>query len=162
MNKTIGNRNLARFGALLVLVAMWVFIPFAIGDQTASAETLVSDVIRLGANMTGAPIGDVTPRGFGEYRVDDQNRRRLDVDGSSINLAAGTVLTVSINNAVVGQTSVSACGTFSLDRRTDDGEQVPVISSGFSIPSIARIVGATSSSAPSSRSVVPFACASIR
>jgi len=103
-NKT--NRNLVRFGALLVLVAMWVIIPFAIGDRIASAEEVVSDVVRIGATLTGAPINGVTPSGFADYRVDDQNRSRLDVDGFSINLPAGTNLTVSINNAVIGNAGV--------------------------------------------------------
>lgn len=130
MKKTIGSLNNVRFGALLVLVALWVIVPFAIGDRTASAEELVSDVIRIGATMTGDPIGGVTPRGFAEYKVDDQNRRRLDVDGSSINLAAGTVLNVVINNANVGQATVSTCGSFLFTLRTDNGQQVPVITSG--------------------------------
>ncbi len=132
MKKTKSNRSLARFGALLVLVALWVFIPFAIGDRTASAEELLSDT-RIGASLTGAPIGGVSPAGFAEYRVDDQNRRQLDVDGFSINLSAGTLLTVSINNAVIGETSVSSCGTFSFRRRTDDGQQVPVVTAGMPV-----------------------------
>ena len=159
MKQTKGNRNLARFGALLVLVAMWVIIPFAIGDQTASAEaSLVSDVIRIGATLNGAPIGDVTPRGFAEYRVDDQNRRRLDVEGSSINLPSGTVLTVSINNAVVGNTTVSSCGTFFFRRRTDDGQQVPVITSGSPVQvtnGTAVVVTGTFGSASPSPSASP-------
>jgi len=134
MKQSKGNRNLARFGALLVLVALWVVIPFVIGDRTASAESMIlSDVIRIGATLTGAPINGVTPQGFGDYRVDDQNRRRLDVDGSSINLPSGTVVTVSINNAVIGTASVSSCGTFFFTRRTDDGQQVPVITSGMPV-----------------------------
>ena len=134
MKQKNANHNFARFGALLVLVALWVVLPFAIGNRTASAEeTLLSDVVRIGANLTGASIGGVTPAGFAEYRVDDQNRRRLDVDGFSINLPAGTALTVSINNAVIGQTLVSSCSTFSFRRDTDDGQQVPVITSGMPV-----------------------------
>ena len=134
MKQSKGNRNFVRFGALLVLVAVWVIIPFAIGDRTASAEeVMVSDVIRIGATLTGAPIGGVTPTGFGDYRVDDQNRRRLDVDGFSINLPAGTLLTVSINNAVIGNAGVTSCGTFSFTRRTDDGQQVPAVTSGMPV-----------------------------
>lgn len=132
MKQTKGNLNFTRFGALLALVAIWVVIPFAIGDRTASAEEVVSDVTIVAA-LTGAPIGGVTPTGFGEYRVDDQNRRRLDVSGSSINLAAGTIVTVSINNAVLGDTTVSSCGTFLFRRRTDDNQQVPIITAGMPV-----------------------------
>ena len=133
MKKIKTNRNLLRFGALLVLVAMWVITPFAIGDRTASAEEMISDVIRIGATLTGAPINGVTPTGFGEYRVDDQNRRRLDIDGFSVNLPAGTSLAVSVNNAVIGNASVSSCGTFLFRLRTDDGQQVPVITAGMPV-----------------------------
>ena len=134
MKNTKGNRNLSRFGALLVLVALWVIIPFAIGDRTASAEEIEpSGDIEIGATLTGAPINGVTPVGFAEYRVDDQNRRRLDVDGWSVNLAAGTVVTVSINNAVLGDTVVSSCNTFLFRRRTDDGQPVPVITAGMPV-----------------------------
>ena len=133
MKQTKTNRNLFRFGALLVLVAMWVIIPFAIGDRIASAEEVVSDVVRIGATLTGAPINGVTPSGFADYRVDDQNRSRLDVDGFSINLPAGTNLTVSINNAVVGNAGVSSCGSFLFRLRTEDGQQVPVITAGMPV-----------------------------
>src|SRR5687768_17387775 len=130
MKQKNANRNLLRFGALLALVAMWVIIPFAIGDHAASAEEMMSDDIRIGVTLTGAAINGVTPRGSGEYRVDDQNRRRLEIDGSSINLPSGTLLTVSVNNAAIGTASLSSCGAFSFRRRTDDGQQVPIITNG--------------------------------
>ena len=107
MKNSKGNRNFLRFGALLMLVALWVIIPFAIGDRSASAEEMLSDDIRIGATLTGAAINGVTPAGFAEYRVDDQNRRRLDVEGFSINLPAGTSLTVSINSVAIGNVGVS-------------------------------------------------------
>src|SRR5688572_27031974 len=125
MKQKNANRNLIRFGALLALVAMWVIIPFAIGDRAASAEEMMSDDIRIGVTLTGEPINGVSPAGNGEYRVDDQNRRRFEIDGWSINLPAGTVLTISANNAVVGQTSLGSCGALSFRRRTDDGQQGP-------------------------------------
>ena len=158
MKQSKENRNLLRFGALLVVVALWVIIPFAIGDRTASAEEMLSDDIRIGATLTGAPIGGVSPTGFAEYRVDDQNRRRLDVDGFSINLPAGTVLTVSINNAVIGQTAVSTCSSFFFRRRTDDGQQVPVITSGMPVQvsnGAAVLVAGTFGSASPSPSASP-------
>ncbi len=132
MKQKYANRNLTRFGALLVLVAIWVIIPFAIGDRTASAEEMISD-IRIGASLTGAPIGGISPAGFSEYRVEDNGRRQLDVNASSINLPAGTVLVISVNNAVVGQMGVSSFGTGSFRVRTDDGQNVPVVSAGMPI-----------------------------
>jgi hypothetical protein len=132
MKQSKGNRNLLRFGAL-VLVALWVITPFAIGDRTASAEELLTDTFRIGATLTGAPIGGVTPVGFADYRVDDQGRRRLEVQGQSINLAAGTVLTISVNNAVVGQAGVSQLQTLFFEIETNNGGTVPVITAGMPV-----------------------------
>lgn len=133
MKQTKGNRNLVRFGALLMLVALWVITPFAIGDRIASAEELITDVFRIGATLTGGPIGGVTPVGFADYRVDDQGRRRLEVQGQSINLAAGTVLTISVNNAVVGQASVNQLQTIFFEIETNNGGTVPVITEGMPV-----------------------------
>lgn len=126
------NRNLIRFGALLALVAMWMIIPFAIGDRSASAEEMLSD-IRIGATLTGAPIGGVSPAGFAEWRLEDDGRKRLDVQASSLNLPAGTVLVISVNNAVVGQMGVSTFGTGFFRIDTNDGQNVPVISAGMPV-----------------------------
>ncbi len=127
------NRKLIRFGAVLALVAMWVIVPFAIGDRSVSAEGMLGDEIQIVATLAGSPIGGVAPTGFAEYSVDDQNRRRLDVQGFSINMPAGTLLSVSINNAVIGDASVSSCSTLFFRRRTDDGQQVPVITAGMPV-----------------------------
>ena len=126
------NRNLIRFGALLALVAMWVVIPFAIGDRSASAEEMLSD-IRIGATLTGAPIGGVTPGGFAEWRLEDDGRKRLEVNASSLNLPAGTVLVISVNNAVIGQMGVSSFGTGFFRIRTQDGQTVPDVSAGMPV-----------------------------
>src|SRR5689334_18734412 len=63
MKNSKKNRSFFRFGALLVLVALWVIVPFVIGDRTASAEEMVSDIV-VAATLTGAPINGVTPSGF--------------------------------------------------------------------------------------------------
>ena len=133
MKKKNSNRNFTRLGALLVVVALWVIIPFAIGDRTASAEELLTDTFRIGATLTGAPIGGMTPAGFADYRVDDQGRRRLEVQGQSINLASGTVLTISVNNAIVGQAGVSQFQTLFFEIETNNGGTVPVIEAGMPV-----------------------------
>lgn len=140
MKKNRKNRNLVRFGALLVLVAMWVIIPFAIGDRTASAEELISDT-RIGATLTGAPIGGVSPAGFAEFRLDDQGRRRLDVSGTSINLATGTALTITVNNAVVGQATVSQFQTIFFSIDSNNGQTVPLITAGMTVQVTSALSG---------------------
>src|SRR5215204_482997 len=105
MKQTAKNKNLFRIVAVLLLTAFWIMIPFILNDKTVSADEL-SDT-RIQASLTGAPIGGVAPAGFSEFRLDDSGRRRLEVQVSSVNLPAGTVLEVIINNAPVGQMSVN-------------------------------------------------------
>src|SRR5215204_3780373 len=133
MKKTKGNRSLLRFGAVFALVALWVVTPFALRDQSVSAEEMLTDVLRIGASLTGPSINGVTPAGFADYRVDDQGRRRLEIQGQSINLAAGTVLTISVNNTVVGQGGVSQFQTLFFEIETNNGGTVPVISAGMPV-----------------------------
>ncbi|HEY0426231.1 MAG TPA: FG-GAP-like repeat-containing protein [Pyrinomonadaceae bacterium] len=129
MKQTAKNRNLFKVGAVLLLAALWVVIPFALNGSKASAEEMISDT-RTQASLTGAPINDVTPAGFSEHRLDDSGRRRLTVQASSVNLAAGTALEVYINNALVGQMSVDGFSNASLSLDTNNGQTVPVVNFG--------------------------------
>src|SRR5215203_62748 len=128
MKQTAKNKNLFRIVAVLLLAAFWVMIPFILNDKTVSADEL-SDT-RIQATLSGAAINGVTPAGFSEWRLDDSGRRRLDVQASSVNLPNGTVLTIVVNNAAVGQMTVGSLGNafFSID--TNNGQTVPVVNFG--------------------------------
>ena len=128
MKQQIKNRNLFKVGAILLLTVMWVITPFILNGISVEADELSET--RIQASLAGAPINGVTPAGFSEYRVDDQGRRRLSVQGNSINLAAGTSLGIYINNALVGQMGVDGFNNafFSID--TNNGQTVPVINAG--------------------------------
>ena len=128
MKQTAKKKNLFRITAVLLLAAFWVMIPFILNDKTVSADEL-SDT-RIQASLSGGAINGVTPAGFSEWRLDDSGRRRLDVQASSVNLPQGTVLTIVVNNAVVGQMSVNAFSgaAFSID--SNNGQTVPTVNFG--------------------------------
>jgi hypothetical protein len=128
MKQTAKNKNLFRIVAVSLLAAFWVMIPFILNDKTVSADEL-SDT-RIQATLSGAAVNGVTPAGFSEWRLDDSGRRRLDVQASAVNLPAGTVLSIVINNAQVGQMSVNSFGGafFSID--TNNNQPVPVVNFG--------------------------------
>lgn len=131
MKDTNTKRNLLRVASVLTLMGVWVLLPFILNGKIVSAAGFFSDT-RIQASLTGAPINGVTPSGFSEYRVDnnDSSRRRLDVQATSVNLAAGTILEIFVNNALVGQMGVDGFGNafFSID--TNNGQNVPVINNG--------------------------------
>ena len=130
MKKTNTKRNLLRVGGVFALMALWVLLPFVLNGKIVSADEL-SDT-RIQASLSGAAINGVTPAGFSEYKIDnsDSSRRRLDVQATSVNLAAGTVLQIFVNNSLVNQMSVDGFGNASISLDTTNGQSVPVINNG--------------------------------
>lgn len=113
---------------VLLFALAWVVLPFALNKTIVQADDL-SD-IRIQASLSGPAINGVTPGGFAEHRTDDGGRRRLEVQASSVNLPQGTILTVVLNNAVVGQMTVNQFSGASLSLDTNNGQNVPPASNG--------------------------------
>jgi hypothetical protein len=81
------------------------------------------------ADLTGAAIGGLVPRGDAQYEI-EFNNREFRVRVENVNLPAGTVLNVLVDGAQVGQLSVAP----GLDRsefrlKTENGQAVPQINS---------------------------------
>jgi hypothetical protein len=94
------------------------------------------------ADLTGAAIGGVVPRGDAQYEI-EFNNREFRVRVEDVNLPAGTVLNVLVDGARVGQLSVAP----GLDRsefrlKTEDGQTVPQINSRTRVV-VASQAGAT-------------------
>ena len=82
------KKGLMRIGAVLCLMGLWVLIPFALNKVEADE----SRDTRIEGSLTGPAIDGVTPAGYTEFRRDDDGRKRLKVQATSVNLPAGTVL----------------------------------------------------------------------
>src|SRR5215207_7938770 len=94
------------------------------------------------ADLTGAAIAGVVPRGDAQYEI-EFNNREFRVRVENVNLPAGTVLNVLVDGAQVGQLSVAP----SLDRsefrlKTENGQTVPQINSRTRVV-VASQAGAT-------------------
>lgn len=136
--KQEGTRKRSRLknAWVLMFALAWVILPFALNKTVVQAdELMLSDDIRIRASLTGPAINGVTPSGFAEHRTEEDDdlsggRRRLDVDIFSVNLPAGTILNVVLNNAVVGQVALDGNGNAFFRRDTNDGQTVPPASNG--------------------------------
>lgn len=120
----------AMFGALI-----WAMSPFiSSGGATAffSGDFFAASDTVIQASLTGNQINGVQPFGNAEYRF-ESSRRRFKIDVFQVNLPAGTVLTVAVNNSAVGQITLNAFRSASMDIRTDQGQNVPTISNGMSV-----------------------------
>lgn len=86
----------------------------------------------LFAALTGATVNGVLPNGFAQYEL-HSSRTELEIRVRQVNLPSGTALTVSIVNSVVGQLILESGGEGRLRLRSDNGQNVPVITAGTTI-----------------------------
>ena len=86
----------------------------------------------LFAVLNGATLNGVLPNGLAQYEI-HSSRRELEIEVSQINLAGGTALSVTVNGSSVGQLFLQSGGQGKLRLRTDNGQFVPVVTSGSTI-----------------------------
>ena len=82
----------------------------------------------LRANLTGARIGALVPKGRAEFCV-DASRATLKVQAEDVVLANGTVLPVSVNGTTVGSIVLSF-QKGELQLNSQDGSFIPAIQKG--------------------------------
>lgn len=88
---------------------------------------------RLRTRLTGGAIQGRIPEGSADFRSDTR-RSRLNVEAENVNLAAGTMLQVSVQRGTtithVGTITLSALGEGELELNSEDGDNVPDIQKG--------------------------------
>lgn len=122
MKRNYRNRIVAVF--LLAGLACWL---------VATGAQANDNVTELSARLTGASINGVVPGGNAEYEVKVDGNREFKVSVSSVNLAAGTVLSVLVDNAQAGQFSVNSLGGGTFEVETKDGQTVPFVNSNSTV-----------------------------
>ena len=84
------------------------------------------------AILSGATINGALPRGFAEFEI-HSSRTELEVRVFQVNLPIGTSLSVSVNGAAVGNLVLESGGEGRLRLRSDNGDDVPVVTAGSTI-----------------------------
>src|SRR5947209_6098599 len=95
----------------------------AAADQSGSQDT------RIVAALSGAAIGGVTPKGEAEFRQRADGRRSLEVEVEHVNLPAGTVLGVLVDNQMIGTITLGAFQSGQIELETENGQTFPLINS---------------------------------
>jgi len=89
---------------------------------------------RLRTRLSGGAMQGKTPEGNADFRSDSRGRMRLNVEVENVNLAAGTVLQVSVQHAgmtvAAGMITLQAGGFGELELNSQDGDTVPAVQSG--------------------------------
>ncbi|MGH9932625.1 MAG: hypothetical protein ACREA9_25760 [Pyrinomonadaceae bacterium] len=101
----------------------------AVSLVAVSASDGGGDVVsRIEADLAGAAINGLVPRGEAETKTFVDGNRKFEVDVSNVNLADGTVLKVFVDGAQAGTLRiVSMMGEFEVESR--NGQTVPPINS---------------------------------
>jgi hypothetical protein len=125
-------KKLSRLQALLTIAVMAAgTASMARADHDGGTKT---PEVRLRTRLAGAAIQGKTPEGNADFRMDDKGRTRLNVEVENVNLAAGTVLDVSIQHGatttVAGHITLSALGFGELELNSQDGNIVPAVQAG--------------------------------
>lgn len=85
--------------------------------------------IRLESRLAGAAINGLLPKGQARFRSRSSSRRELEVEVEKVNLPAGTVLNVLIDNTNVGQLNLNSNLEDELKLETEHGAIVPNVTS---------------------------------
>src|SRR5215471_11621582 len=81
--------------------------------------------VRLESRLGGAAINDLTPRGHAKFLMRPDGRSKLNVEIEKVNLPAGTMLSVLIDNTTVGQITLGQGLEGELELDTQKGNTVP-------------------------------------
>jgi len=118
--------SLLRDISLGIAVALCVF---AVSLIAVSASGGSSDVVtKIEADLAGAPINGLVPRGEAEAKTFVDGNRKFEIHVANVNLPDSTVLNVFVDGAQVGTLRlVGLMGEFEVE--TQDGQTVPPINS---------------------------------
>jgi hypothetical protein len=160
------NTKNSRWMVVLTILAVlaWVGSPLLTRSGAQVSFTQGSPPTLLQTTLRGNALGTVAPGGSAEYKSELDGSRKIEIQISSINLPAGTVLDVFINQTLIGRITVSTAQKGELVLRSDRGDNFSAIHYGdvLTIRQGSAIVlsgafGASGSPLPSiSPIIIPF------
>lgn len=103
--------------------------PGATPSPTPTPSPNPNGEIRLESRLAGAAINGLLPKGDAKFRSRSNGRRQLKVEVEKVNLPAGTVLNVLIDNSNVGQLTLNSNLENELELETEHGAIVPTVTS---------------------------------
>ena len=89
--------------------------------------------IRLESRLAGAAISGLMPKGHAKFRSRSNGGRQLNVEVEKVNLPAGTVLNVLVDNVNVGQINLSSMLENELELESEHGAIVPNITTASTV-----------------------------
>jgi hypothetical protein len=123
----IVHRTILRNSSLGIALAVVVFA-FSLIAVSADSGSGNGEVSKIEANLAGAAINGLIPRGEAEAKTFVDGNRKFEVHVTNINLPDNTVLRVLVDGAQAGTLRlVSLTSEFEVE--TEDGQTVPQVNS---------------------------------
>lgn len=97
---------------------------------------------RLRIALVGSAVNGVIPKGHADFRVRADGRKNFEVEVEDVNLPAGTIFTVLVDNVNVGQIVLGQFFKGELELETEHGQSVPAINTGTTV-AVINSAGAT-------------------
>ena len=117
--------TLLRNGSIGAVLALSVLAVSVLVSHASGGSDVVS---KIEANLAGAAINGLVPRGEAEARTFQDGNRKFEVHATNINLPDGTILTVFVDGARAGALRlIGLSGEFEVETR--DGQIVPAVNS---------------------------------
>ena len=110
-----------------ILAGAFSNIPPPGASPTPTPSPSSNTETRLESRLAGAAIGGLLPKGHAKFRSRSNGQRELNVEVEKVNLPAGTVLNVLIDNANVGQIILSSTLENELELESEHGAVVPSV-----------------------------------
>ncbi|MFL6209181.1 MAG: hypothetical protein ACJ74W_10040 [Pyrinomonadaceae bacterium] len=83
--------------------------------------------------LSGAAVNGVIPKGHAEFSQRADGNRELEVEVEDLNLPAGTILNVLVDNVRVGQITLGQFLKGKLEIESERGQNVPAIANGTTV-----------------------------
>jgi hypothetical protein len=107
---------------------------------TPTPQPGADNVLRI--RLVGAAVNGVIPKGSAEFTQSAAGRRELEVGVEDLNLPAGTVLNVLVDNVQVGQITLGRSFKGRLEIESEHGQSVPAVAVGTTV-AVTNGAGAT-------------------
>jgi len=123
--------RMVRVSALAILIAVMAMASAGSAGLSVvdSSRTFAATASEIEADLSGAAINGIVPKGEAETEVEASGSREFRVRVENVNLPAGTVLDVFVDGTKVGTiTLVGGLQRSELELKTELGQQIPQVS----------------------------------
>jgi len=127
------GRPQTSFLSSLKRAAVALFALAATLAALAAAPAFAGDEVVINAGLSGAAVNGQAPKGTAVFRERPGNDRKLEVEVQDVNLAAGTVLNVTVGGQPVGTLTIDSLRAGRLELATERGQVVPAVTNGTAV-----------------------------